>query len=241
MHVVQLLNETAPQHVVVCPHAIDGEHCTLRICVCEHPDRVSNAIGARPLWRGQNDKLLPLRNQTAVRRACGDPTHTTITRIAKQFALQREGSSSCALMRRTATRVIGDHGSKGCDPEVVGGHLRCAATGPQPAPCDPVVSRRTLMPRSVTGSFRSGLNLRPVTQWCPENFDATLGDRIVQIATISREAQQLGLLSRGHRGREAPLRLDSRFPAWIWMRLCAHESSSQKPWMSQVRSGGDTA
>ena len=89
-HAVQLLQEAAPQHVVICPHAVNGKHCTLRICVGERPARVSDAISARPcgegelVWCTNCFNGLPeltsqrLRNQPPERRAGGDPTHTTI-------------------------------------------------------------------------------------------------------------------------------------------------------------------
>ena len=87
-HTVQLGKETAPQHVVTRLHAVDGEHRALRICICERPDRVSDAISTRRCGEGKLKRRakcchsLPkltgqhLRNQPAERRARRDPTRT---------------------------------------------------------------------------------------------------------------------------------------------------------------------
>ena len=83
-HAVQLLQEAAPQHVVICPHAVNGKHCTLRICVGERPDRVSDAISARPcgegelIWCTQRPSRIdePMSSQPASGTTCR--WHTTI-------------------------------------------------------------------------------------------------------------------------------------------------------------------
>ena len=53
---VQLGEETAPQDVIVRPHAVNGEDCTLGVCICHRSDGVTHAVSSarveRANWKG---------------------------------------------------------------------------------------------------------------------------------------------------------------------------------------------
>ena len=115
----------------------------------------------------------------------------------KQKGGQREGISSRALMRRTTTgaTLTGDTDQR-----------------------DAV--QKLLM--VICGALQLSLNIGPVTQWCPENLDATLCRRIVQIAMPQFRVRidDLGCLQEGIVGGITPARFQiCVLPAWIWMAI----------------------